>query len=423
MSRFALLILVAGITAACERGSTSPAISGASQTVLPIADLPAYALLRNAQFSSQLQANVDYGTPDIFCHAPQAGSGAVTLVADHSTPQSVVVGRDGQGAPYVIVVLTDFSTSQSVLQLFRDTTGDGLPDQSTKTTLASLNGVALHRAMLHVGSGTMYVADGLNSSVLRFPDTTGDLVPDAGSTTYMTGITVRGMKDPAQSSVGVFVKHGRDAIDPYRFTSAADANGDGVADSFSDLGRRGSVQFDDFGILEFVPLATDGAVKVHVSSTGSWTLEGNDGGQYATLATFDGADAPQDVTLSRSLVEGEEIRLVEAATGKTYGERLIRAATTMLITTASDPAGVVEESGTVVFTGRNITGAESVAAKRAEDTTWTTCTVTGSTTGTLSVGVPDFGLTESEFVTFRIRPIGISNDEFTVVVVMKPNTP
>lgn len=103
------------------------------------------------------------------------------------SPQTVRLTSDASGVTTLLVIGCDYVESTSWIDVFRDTTGDGVPNAVSKTTLVSSANAHFTKSALDRATGTLYVADMLNDRVLRFADTSGDLVPDAASTTFWQG--------------------------------------------------------------------------------------------------------------------------------------------------------------------------------------------------------------------------------------------
>ena len=153
-------LVIALLLALAAAGGCSDIGTDAVQTVatqLPAFEtLPPYATaLWKDQVANVLDAEIGYGSTNVWATQPFVTVGAappiVKLTASSASLQGVAVGQDNAGATYAIVVIVDYMANTSTLERFVDVNGDGLPDQSTRTTLAAVPNSHLVQPALHLG--------------------------------------------------------------------------------------------------------------------------------------------------------------------------------------------------------------------------------------------------------------------------------
>jgi len=270
----------------------------------------------------------------------------------------------------------------------------------------------------------MYALDpSATDQVLRFGDLNGDAVPDSAFTVFLAGssaepIQAHGFRAPKANRIEIFHTHVHQGGMPYRRLDCLDSDGDGVADQVTEVGPLSDVPEGVFGDFLGRPVAGEGALKVQVNPRTTWRIEGDSGGAWTTLATFTGTNFHQQVTLSRALVADETIRLVEDASGESLADYVVPDVGATVVLHVAEVT-VRTEGGTATITGKNFTGQESVQARVDDDSTpWQVCTISSSTSSSLTVVVPEFGLEAVQRAWLRVSAQGAAPDDYTDVMII-----
>lgn len=152
-------------------------------------------------------------------------------------------------------------------------------------------------------------------------------------------------------------------------------------------------------------------IDVHVYSTGEFRVESvASNGSTEILGSTKGSRGRHCVALSRPLVEGEILSLFDVSTSRSRSTRRVFSDTDGFVFGVKDLLRMPRVGDDVVFSGRALTGTESVRAL-GEGGGWTSCAVRAWSADSLTVELPGLGQTEHGTVVFEITtPAG---DEFT----------
>ena len=188
-----------------------------------------------------------------------------------------------------------------------------------------------------------------------------------------------------------------------RFKVLEDSNQDGIADGSSDSASTPHARFAG------LPTSGEDVVEVVVHSDGQFRVDAVDGSTVETLATFTGMSGiQQEVTLNRVLQANEKIRIFDVLAGKSLKREQAISSTETLASRVQSTSEVPELGGTLTFLGQALTGQEEVDVIVASDTSddWTTCTVTASTTQSLTIDIPELGYVGMKKLIFRVTTSG-----------------
>lgn len=426
-----LLVALASLLFGCgeSHGPGGTAVATLQMAAVPVEQLPESAVMGvNTSQAGVLMAQATYGSTTLLVLTlpvpPPAGggwssTGKITL--DFNSPQAVAAGRDAVGRAFVVVGFVDYAADQSVIHIYTDTNADGLPDASAKTVLGTYPSTRLKEAALDVGSGTLYMVEALSDSIFRFADTNGDKKPDGVATLFQGALTegplsADSLASPTSTSVLVFRSTPDSAVNPHRHIKVTDTNGDGMGDVVTTEGPSGR-RIPPYGRFANPVFDGDSKVSLLVSDTQSWKVVVVTTTSTETIATFTGTTTVQTVVLDRTVYENERLR-IQTGTGTAFEDQVVRKASSYILG-LKDPAGTLQEQGTISFVGRFINGNETVDAKSSGGSTWIGCTVTGNTATTLDCTVPEFGLLDQEMVQFRIT--NDQSEEFFFWARIVPN--
>lgn len=320
--------------------------------------------------------------------------------------EGVQLGTNSAGQVYCIVSTIDEAATTSHLVMFTDVTGDSLPDQSTRATITTLPGSLLGRCALDVTSGALYVIDSVQSRILRFTDQNGDLVPDgtaqpeffAMSTLGDLEFSPRSLGDAGPNAVVVIGKEMvTDPLGRSREVHLNDGDGDGDAEEYVE-GEVAEPQ------VVFVGLAIEGEGQVEVYSDVTGDFQVRAVSDSAVLGTFGSTDGALTVTLSRNFLGDEEVEIFDVTTSTVLASDVVRASTEPLVLGPDRSGGEMKDGATVEVRGKWLTGTEvvDIQALDISGSTWQTCSVTGSTTETLTVMLPSLSLTSPARFSFRV---------------------
>jgi hypothetical protein len=333
-------------------------------------------------------------------------------VAGH--PQGVHVDTDSTGKHFLLVACVDYENDVSRLDLFRDTSGNELPDESSLTTLKSLPGSHFFTTAYDRGSSTLYVADGLGGRVFRMSDTNSDGVPDASSWTEFVSdggaagptVDVGAIGNPTESSVRLFstfaVGSGPvpDTNNPQKYILLEDTDADGVAD----VGTPHEPGPSPCSTFAEMPRSGATEVTIDVHSNTEFRVEAVDANLTTEiLGTATGAPGVHTVSLSRPLVAGEVLSIWDVSGGESLATAHVVASDRTTAYGFEDSISLPEAGDSIKILGNNFSGTETVEALQRGAASWTSCVVTAWAADELTVTFPDLGLDRHRPVMFRVE--------------------
>jgi len=342
---------------------------------------------------------------DVLVHAVSLGEseGAYQWLDTLHLSTGVQVGTRSDGKAFVVVVTADAATGESHLVSFEDNDGDDFPEQSTRTTIATVASASLAFAALHVESGTLYVVDAASNRVLRFGDLDGNRIPDSAHTVFVDStlapFVISNLSDAGPSTVKL-VRDGGSSHDVFErsdVSTATDTTADGVADGVTDATPK-KVAFLD------IPVAGEVSVEVYIDVVGSYEVVALSSTATTQLATFGTQTGAQEVTLSRGPLPTERLQIRNETTAEVFVEEPALPTGLTRIHEIADPEVILVDQGSFVLRGSGVTGQEVVqaglAASKADN--WLDCTVVSTTTESIEATLPDLGLTETTSVMIRV---------------------
>ena len=311
----------------------------------------------------------------------------------------VQVGERSDGKAFVIVITASTGINESEVVTFVDEDDNSLPEQATRTSVATVLSSGLTFAALHEASGTLYVIDAKNNRVLRFADSDSNKIPNGTHSVFasasQTLFTVTGLEDPTEWSVKLTGNSKRhDVLQRNRVATADDTDSDGVANSVVEAALS-KVTFMGSGI------AGEADVEVYCDSAGQYEIVAVSATATTQLATFTDAGL-QVITCSRAPLSGERLQIRDVPMSTVLATTHVVAANITQI--YGIKAGPIADGGVFDLAGRAITGLEVVQAIVASSTTgvWSACSIESSTTATLECELPDLQLTKKTAVLIRV---------------------
>jgi hypothetical protein len=427
--RNAGIIVCLGLLASCgDRGDDELLTSPVSQSGGP-GVAPAYLSTGKHRLGDVLHAQVVSTSNELLCVVsgplPTSTEATVVLTHDIVQPQDVVTGVDSAGAAFVILVGFDLIAGSSKIQSFLDINGDGLPDQSSKVTIATTSGAHYTSCELDP-AGVLYVGDPLQNAIWRVIDGNADLMPDALAVQAFAqggsgGVLPAGFQlhrtfwnDITSNLIALESKF--DAEWGFDYLEMVDSNGDGIADSAASRSANSHEPDGDFG--DFIDAVHDGdtAVVVVAPLGRSCRIEAVDGATIDTLATFDGHLSSTSVTLSRSVVSGEFIRVYDVDQSLAYDLTEVRASGDPSYDKLNMAGSTTKEGASIGILGRGFAGTEAVEVRVAGGATWVPCTITQWAAAELTVTIPDVVAALPQPCEIRVTPLVGEVGHFRVTV-------
>lgn len=414
------VVLCAVLLAACSRDaatSDSPVVTTIPQ--LPYAEAPWYAQGCPFTENATVKATGFYKDATV-SYALKPPNDATHLTLNFvRCPQAVVIGSTSTGAAFLVVVTTDFGANTARIVSFVDGDSDNLPDVGSETTIKQFSSVHLYGAVYDSATATMYVVDGLNDRILRYEDSTGDKIPDAttetvfldGAGALVTSVSAIRLQEPKEYSVEIVQR--RVISGPLRLEEAhiraTDNTQDGIADQVDDVASGLPLR------VSFNGYSRQGETTVELSATVNVSYEIRAGTDV--LASFVATGFPQEIGLSRALGANETIVLVETGSTDPKATTTASASNSTVISHIDKPLKQRHPGDEVKFLGSGITGSETVEARLKNSTEdFVSCTVTSSTTESLTVEIPEFEVNAAATVVFKITPV--TGQVFTLALVI-----
>jgi len=350
---------------------------------------------------------------------------AYSEVTVEALPQGIQLAKDSAGVRFVLVTTTDYQSDSAAVVLFKDTDGDGFPDQGSRMEIATRADGHLVGGALDRETGAFYVLDLKNDEILRSADTDGDLVPN-GTLEVFAGASILQVASIGPATVDGAALHSVNVVRPplandrrqqpfvVRIT---DTNEDGVAEQAEYVPPLPYAEL--LGVLR----AGDAVVEVE-HSAGTYRVDAlaADGETVLeTLASFSGDHGKTEVALSRALVADEYIAVYDVTAGEHRGGAIVYGTGTVIRSVKSRRRRLLG-GGALTFLGDGITGSESVVSKLASadpDSPWLAASVSGHTDTTLTIVVPEYGITGLARAMFRITTA--SGDEQILSAQVKPD--
>jgi hypothetical protein len=231
-----------------------------------------------------------------------------------------------------------------------------------------------------------------------------------------SSVAPRRLASPGPTAVRVFRKPSEFGQNPRTYVECRDTDGDGTAD----IATPGELE-RAFARFVTRPFGGDGTVKMEVHASTAFIVQAKAGpGQYTDLGSASGSAGIHEVRRSRALMDGETLRIFDAARGESLSTVRAFPRGETVITTWSSATAPPMEGGSIVVAGKNITGQETARGlKSSEDDGehWRTLSVASHTRESLTLTVPEFGLTRPASILIEIATRGGRKFDYVVTVV------
>ena len=419
-------VILAGLLSLISACSNDPAAYSPRTVQSGTPPLPIYVFGSDLALGQTvaLHASCAARSATVLCEKP-SGTGTSTyqtLTTDSPNVHAVATGIDNFGAVWVMCVGADYVTNTSLIQLFKDINADGLPDQISKVTIATLANAHVTSLDVLPSAAAAFVGDPLNRKIYRLVDSTGSGVPtqlqvpsfDGGLLPPATGGPlplpdfILGRVVALDFSTVRVIPLGFADVDPNYF-ALVDTDASGQADVSIPRSRSVVEPDGEFGVFVDPTYASDTSVRIAVPLGHEFRVECIDITPTETLAEGYGKLGVFAIELDRALNAAENIRIVDVTASVTHQEVSVLALgiTSVLSVDVGDRHRVIEGTA-VTIAGRQFTGSETVEVRVDEDgATWSTVNIDSWTATELVVTLPDFSEVNADdpaTVLLRITP-------------------